>query len=103
MQHYIQYSISVFLQFPVSYFIFHDPLLTLPYKLPQGFGRITEVFVLLTASGFKTVSPRRVRHKAPEDSDANHIKKGFIALKNQICFAEVSAGGSIKKCNSLYQ
>lgn len=97
MQYYIQYSIFVFLQFPVSSFIFHDLLLTLPEKLSQGFGRITEVFVLLTASGFEMASPRRVRHKTPEDCDVNHIKKGFIALTNQICSAEVYAGGSIKK------
>lgn len=81
MQYYIQYSVLVFLQFSVSYFIFHDLLLTLPYKLSQGFGRITEVFVLLTASGFKTASPRRVRHKAPERSDVNRIKKGLLRLK----------------------
>lgn len=41
--------------------------------------------------------------KAPEHSDVNRIKKGVIALKNQICLGEMYAGGSIKKYNSLYQ
>lgn len=84
MRYYIQYSIFIFLQFPVGYFIFHDLLFTLPCKLSQGFCRITQVSVLLTAAGFKMPSPRRVRHKAPEDSDVNRIKKGYCAEKSNL-------------------